>query len=116
MRVLIQINSVKFLPDCTGSEAFLEHRQVVDKDHDARSRDHERGAVLRGRRHTWSTAAPPAGATGAMSEVTHRVGSTHESCGRLMDSAHVRQSEGSGFKSRSGQIAYFRGVKPGSQL
>ena len=28
-----------------------------------------------------------------------------------MVSTHVRQSESSGFKSRSGQIAYFHGVK-----
>ena len=28
-----------------------------------------------------------------------------------MVSTQVRQSEGSGFKSRSGQIAYFHGVK-----
>ena len=34
-----------------------------------------------------------------------------ESRGGLMVSTQVRQSEGSGFKSRSGQIAYFRGVK-----
>ena len=33
------------------------------------------------------------------------------SCGGLMVSTQVRQSEGSGFKSRSGQIAYFHGVK-----
>ena len=29
----------------------------------------------------------------------------------LMVGTQVRQSEGSGFKSRSGQIAYFHGVK-----
>ena len=34
-----------------------------------------------------------------------------ESRGGLMVSTQVRQSEGSGFKSRSGQIAYFHGVK-----
>ena len=34
-----------------------------------------------------------------------------ESCGGLTVSAQVRQSEGSGFKSRSGQIAYFHGAK-----
>ena len=32
-----------------------------------------------------------------------------------MVSTQVRQSAGSGFKSRSGQIANFHGVKPGSQ-
>ena len=34
-----------------------------------------------------------------------------ESCSGLMVRTQVRQSEGSGFKSRSGQIAYFHGVK-----
>ena len=34
-----------------------------------------------------------------------------ESRGDLMVSTQVCQSEGSGFKSRSVQIAYFRGVK-----
>ena len=34
-----------------------------------------------------------------------------DSCGGLMVSTQVRQSEGSGFKSWSGQIAYFHGVK-----
>ena len=34
-----------------------------------------------------------------------------ESCGEPMVSTQVRQSEGSGFKSRSGQIAYFHDVK-----
>ena len=34
-----------------------------------------------------------------------------ESCAGLMVSTQVRQSECSGFISRSGQIAYFRGVK-----
>ena len=29
----------------------------------------------------------------------------------MVSSTKVRQSEGSGFKSRSGQIAYFHGVK-----
>ena len=29
----------------------------------------------------------------------------------MVSSTQVRQSEGSGFKSRSGQIAYFHGVK-----
>ena len=37
---------------------------------------------------------------------------TQASCGRggLVVSSQLRQSEGSGFKSRSGQIAYFHGV------
>ena len=34
-----------------------------------------------------------------------------QSRGGLMVSTHVRQSKGSGFESRSGQIAYFHGVK-----
>ena len=34
-----------------------------------------------------------------------------QSCSGLMVSTQVGQSEGSGFKSRSGQIAYFDGVK-----
>ena len=38
-------------------------------------------------------------------------GDHHESHGGLMFSIQVRQSEGLGFKSRSGQIAYFHGVK-----
>ena len=36
---------------------------------------------------------------------------SQESHSGLMVSMQVRQSEGSGFKSRSGQIAYFHGVK-----
>ena len=36
---------------------------------------------------------------------------TPESRSGLMVSTQVRQSEGSGFISRSGQIAYFHGVK-----
>ena len=39
-----------------------------------------------------------------------RVIPRYKSRGGLMVSAQVRQSEGSGFKSRSGQIAYFHGV------
>ena len=31
--------------------------------------------------------------------------------GGLMVNTQVRQSEGSGFKSQSGQIAYFHGIK-----
>ena len=34
-----------------------------------------------------------------------------DSRGGLMVSTQVRQSEGSGFKSRTGQIVYFHGVK-----
>ena len=34
-----------------------------------------------------------------------------QSHGGLMVRTQVRQSEGSGFKSRSGQIVYFHGVK-----
>ena len=37
--------------------------------------------------------------------------SVQESRGGLMVSTQVRQSEGRTFKSRSGQIAYFQGVK-----
>ena len=45
------------------------------------------------------------------SDGTHYGTFAVESRGGLMVSTQVCQSEGSGFKSRSGQIAYFHGVK-----
>ena len=47
---VLQVKRTQFQNlDCfTGSEALLEHRQIVAKDHAARPRNTERGAVLHG--------------------------------------------------------------------
>ena len=57
----------------TGSEAFQQHWQVVGEDHGACPWEHQRGAVLCGRRDHGTAAPPSPGAAGALPEISHRV-------------------------------------------
>ena len=64
-----------------GGQALLQHWQVLDQDHEPGPRDTKCGDMLRWRRHDGTDAAPPTGAAGAVSEVSHWVRHhSHDNC------------------------------------